>query len=79
MTKDSGLQVPPSRSTREHIGLVVDGINAAAAVKTIAAAEAARVRQIWMGQSPWWPDTLTILAAAAIKTYAVRQPIHEIR
>jgi hypothetical protein len=38
-SKDSGLQVPPSRSMRERVGLVVDGGNAAAAVKTIAAAE----------------------------------------
>ena len=42
MTKDSGFQVPSSmRPTRERVGLVVDGTNAAAAVKTIAAAEAA--------------------------------------
>jgi F420-dependent oxidoreductase-like protein len=72
MSKDSGLQVPPSRSTRERVGLVVDGGNAAAAVKTIAAAEAAGIRQIWMVQSPFWPDALTTLAAAAIKTSTVR-------
>ena len=73
MTKDSGFQVPSSmRPTRERVGLVVDGTNAAAAVKTIAAAEAAGVRQIWMVQSPWSPDILTTLAAAAAKTSTIR-------
>jgi alkanesulfonate monooxygenase SsuD/methylene tetrahydromethanopterin reductase-like flavin-dependent oxidoreductase (luciferase family) len=66
VTKNSGFQVPSSlRPTRERIGLVVDGTNAAAAVKTIAAAEAAGVGQIWMVQSPWSPDALTTFAAAA--------------
>ena len=42
MTKDSGSQVFTIRQpTRERVGLIVDGINAAAAVKTIVAAEAA--------------------------------------
>ena len=73
MTKDSGLQASPSRQpTRERVGLVIDGTNAAATVKTVAAAEAAGVRQIWMAQPPFWPDTLTTLAAAAIKTSTVR-------
>jgi alkanesulfonate monooxygenase SsuD/methylene tetrahydromethanopterin reductase-like flavin-dependent oxidoreductase (luciferase family) len=72
LTKDSGLQVPPSRSTRERVGLVVDSINASAAVKTITAAEAAGVQQIWMAQAPFWPDTLTTLTAAATKTSTVR-------
>jgi F420-dependent oxidoreductase-like protein len=73
VTKDSGLQVSPSRPpTRERVGLVIDGTNAAATVKTIAAVEAAGVRQIWMAQTPFWPDTLTTLAAAAIKTSTVR-------
>jgi F420-dependent oxidoreductase-like protein len=60
-----------SRSTAERVGLVIDGTNAAA-VKTIAAAEAAGVRQIWMAQPPFWPDTLTTLAAAATKTSTIR-------
>jgi F420-dependent oxidoreductase-like protein len=73
MTKDSGFQVPSSlRPTRERVGLVVDGTNAAAAVKTIVAAEAAGVRQIWMVQSPWSPDILTTFAAAAAKTSTIR-------
>jgi F420-dependent oxidoreductase-like protein len=58
--------------TAERVGLVIDGTNAAAAVKTIAAAEAAGVRQIWMAQPPFWPDTLTTLAAAATKTSTIR-------
>ena len=41
----------------------MDGANAAAAVNTIAAAEAAGVRQIWMVQPPWSPDILTTFAA----------------
>jgi hypothetical protein len=44
MTKNSDLQVSPSRRpTRERIGLIVNGTNAAAAIKTIAAAETAGV------------------------------------
>ena len=60
MTKeDPGLQVSPSclSTTREHVGLVVDGANAASAVKTIVEAEAAGVWQIWMVQPPSGPDT----------------------
>src|SRR5918994_3314889 len=76
MTKeDLGFQVSPSRllpTTRERVGLVVDGTNAAAAIKTIVTAEAAGVRQIWMVQPPSGPDTLTTLSAAATKTSTVR-------
>jgi alkanesulfonate monooxygenase SsuD/methylene tetrahydromethanopterin reductase-like flavin-dependent oxidoreductase (luciferase family) len=72
VTKNSGFQVPSSlKPIRERVGLIVDGTNAAAAVKTIAAAEAAGVRQIWMVQSPWSPDALTTFAAAAAKTSTV--------
>src|ERR687897_2585473 len=75
MTKeDLGFQVSPSRllpTTRERVGLVVDGANAASAVKTIVAAEAAGVRQIWMVQPPSGPDTLTTPSAAATKTSAI--------
>jgi hypothetical protein len=53
MTKDSDLQVSPSRlPIRERIGLVVNGTNAATTIKTIAAAETAGVQQIWMTQPP---------------------------
>ena len=52
--------------------VVADGYNerAAAAIKKIVAAEAAGIRQIWMNQE--YLDTLTIFAAAATKTSAVR-------
>jgi F420-dependent oxidoreductase-like protein len=72
--EDPGLQVSPSclSTTREHVGLVVDGANAASAVKTIVEAEAAGVWQIWMVQPPSGPDTLTTLSAAATKTSTVR-------
>ena len=50
MRKDSDLQVPPSRRLiHESVGLIVNETNAAAAIKTIAAAEKAGVHQIWMG------------------------------
>ena len=68
MTKENSGS---SLSTAERVGLVIDGTNASDAVKTIAAAEAAGVRQIWMTQTPFWPDTLTTLAAAAAKTSAI--------
>ena len=73
MTKDSGLQVSSSRRLiRERIGLIVNGTNAATAIKTIAAAEAIGVQQIWMTSIPWSPDVLTTFAAAAIKTSRIR-------
>jgi alkanesulfonate monooxygenase SsuD/methylene tetrahydromethanopterin reductase-like flavin-dependent oxidoreductase (luciferase family) len=56
----------------ERVGLVIPGENAATAVKTIAEAEAAGVKQIWMTHSPYFPDSLTILAAAATKTSTIR-------
>jgi hypothetical protein len=50
VARDSNLQVTPStpstRPRRERVGLVVDGSNAAAAVKTVVSAEAAGVRQV---------------------------------
>ncbi|MCC6628855.1 MAG: LLM class flavin-dependent oxidoreductase [Chloroflexi bacterium] len=54
-----------------RVGLVVRGANAAEAVATIVAAEAAGVRQIWMTQSTTAPDTLAIFAAAALRTSRV--------
>jgi F420-dependent oxidoreductase-like protein len=73
MTKDSGLQVSSSRRLiRERIGLIVNGTNAATAIKTIAAAEDEGVQQIWMTNIPWSPDVLTTFAAAAIKTSRIR-------
>ena len=46
----------------------MDGINAAAAVKTIVAAVAAAVREIWTVQPPNRPYVLTTFAALAIET-----------
>lgn len=60
-------------SVRERIGFVVgDGhsMNAAVAITKIVAAEAAGVRQVWMNQE--YLDTLTIFAASAGRTSAVR-------
>ena len=71
MTNNKSQVVSSSRPIRERVGLIVDGANAAAAVKTIAAAEDAGVRQIWMGQPPNLPDALTTFAAAAAKTSTV--------
>ncbi len=62
VTRDSTLQVTPSpRPRRERVGLVVDGSNAASAVKTIVSAEDSGVRQVWMTHSLFWPDPLTAL------------------
>ena len=72
MTENQSLQVSSLPPTRERVGLVVNGSNAAVAVKTIVAAEAAGVRQIWMAQPPVLPDVLTMFAAAATRTSTVR-------
>ena len=69
---EESLKVSSLRPTRERIGFVVDGSNAAVTVKTIVAAEAAGVRQIWMAQPPVLPDVLTMFAAAATRTSTVR-------
>lgn len=72
MTNNEKLLVTPySRPVRERVGLVVNGANAAIAVNTIIAAEAAGIRQIWMAQPPNLPDALTTLAAAAAKTSTI--------
>ncbi len=65
-------QVSMQRPTRERVGLAVYGTDAAEAVSTIIAAEAAGVRQVWMTQTPPAPDTLTLFAAAAVQTTSVR-------
>jgi F420-dependent oxidoreductase-like protein len=70
--EDQSLQVSSLTPTRERVGLIVNGSNAAVAVKTIAAAEAAGVRQIWVAQPPVLPDVLTMFAAAATRTSTVR-------
>src|SRR6476469_1944945 len=72
MMEDQSLQVSSLPPIRERVGLVVNGSNAAIAVKTIVAAEAAGVRQIWIAQPPVLPDVLTMFAAAATRTSTVR-------
>jgi F420-dependent oxidoreductase-like protein len=72
MTSGENYQVDSSsRPIRERVGLIVDGANAVAAVKTILAAKDAGVRQIWMVQPPNLPDVLTTFAAAAAKTSTI--------
>ncbi len=61
-----------ARSARERIGFVVTPRDARAAASAIVAAEAAGVRQVWMTQSTPAPDMLTIFAAAAAQTSAIR-------
>jgi alkanesulfonate monooxygenase SsuD/methylene tetrahydromethanopterin reductase-like flavin-dependent oxidoreductase (luciferase family) len=71
--KDAAPETTPTNhASRERIGLLVSGWNAAEAVSTIVAAEAAGVRQVWMTQSTPAPDTLIIFGAAAVQTSSVR-------
>lgn len=71
-TVPTGTQIPTQRPIRERIGLALYGRNAAGALSTIVAAEAAGVRQIWMTQTTPAPDTLAIFAAATVQTSRVR-------
>jgi F420-dependent oxidoreductase-like protein len=65
-------QKPTQRPARERVGIAVLRGNATAAVADIASAEAAGVRQVWTTQSPFAPDTLSMFAAAAMKTSSIR-------
>jgi F420-dependent oxidoreductase-like protein len=65
------FQTSSSRTTRDRVGLTVDGSNAATAVQAIMAAEKAGVAQIWMTQT-LSPDILTLFAAAAVQTSRIR-------
>jgi F420-dependent oxidoreductase-like protein len=71
-TSRAAAQASSQRSTRERIGLSVFGKDAAAVVSTIVATEAAGVQQVWMTQGTPAPDTLTIFAAAFMRTTSVR-------
>jgi F420-dependent oxidoreductase-like protein len=72
MTNNKNSQVASTpRPIRERVGLIVDGSNAAAAIKTIIAAEFAGVLRVWMSQPPNWPDALTTFAAALAKTSTI--------
>lgn len=57
----SAGQTSAAKSARDRVGLLVNGMEAASAVVSIKAAEAAGVRQVWMTQSTPAPDALTIL------------------
>ena len=72
MQNDDTTSIAAQQSARERIGLAVSGADAAAAVSSIKAAEAAGVRQVWMTQIAPAPDTLTLFAAAAVQTSSVR-------
>src|SRR5260221_9317543 len=71
-TLPAGSQTSNERPTRERVGLALDETEAAAAVEHMRAAEVAGVRQVWMNQTPTAPDTLTVLAAAAVRTTTIR-------
>lgn len=64
--------MPETTNLRERAGLAIYGPDTAAVVETIATAEAAGVRQVWMTQSAAMPDTLAGYAAAALRTTTVR-------
>lgn len=70
--QQSNTKAARERPVSERIGLAVFGADGAAVVSTIVAAEKAGVRQIWMTQSGLAADTLTIFAAAAVRTSSVR-------
>ncbi|HEY6534518.1 MAG TPA: LLM class flavin-dependent oxidoreductase [Candidatus Nitrosocosmicus sp.] len=70
--KDSDVKSAIGQPLRERVGLVVDAIDTITAVTSITTAEGSGVRQIWMTQSPFSPDTITICATAAAKTSTIR-------
>lgn len=65
-------QTSTQQPARERVGLAIYGTDSAAVLSAITAAEAAGVRQIWMTQGTPAPDTLTIFAAAAMRTTSIR-------
>src|SRR5207302_5047155 len=71
-TTQAAAQASTQRSARDRVGLAVYGTDAAAVVSTIVATEAAGVQQVWMTQGTPAPDTLTIFAAAFMRTTSVR-------
>lgn len=58
-------------SLRDRVGLVVAGADSRAVVARIVAAEAVGVPRIWMTQGAAAPDTLSIFAAAAVRTTTI--------
>src|SRR5438270_11546647 len=60
------------RSRRERIGISIAAPEARALIGVIAEAEAAGVHQLWMTQNPASLDSLTVFAAAVVRTERVR-------
>jgi F420-dependent oxidoreductase-like protein len=58
-------------SLRDRVGLVVAGADSRAVIERIVAAEAAGVPRIWMTQGAAAPDTMSIFAAAAVRTTTI--------
>ncbi len=71
-TTPATAQTSTQRPARERVGLAIYGTDSAEALSAIAAAEAAGVRQVWMTQSTPAPDTLSIFAAAVMRTTSTR-------
>jgi len=59
------------KSLRDRVGLVVAGADSRAVVERIVTAEAAGVPRVWMTQGAAAPDTLSIFAAAAVRTTTI--------
>lgn len=58
-------------SLRDRVGLVAAGADSRAVVERIVAAEAAGVPRVWMTHGAAAPDTLSIFAAAAVRTTTI--------
>lgn len=56
------------RSFRERVGIAVEANDLKTFVDTLVATEQAGVEHIWVGGPPWKLETLTALAAAAMRT-----------
>ena len=65
-------QAAAQSNLRERIGISIAAADAAALLETIVEAERSGVRQIWMTQGPTSLDSLTIYAAAMVRTERIR-------
>lgn len=70
MTTPSTAQA--ARPARERVGMSINAPSPLALLDVIGEAEAAGVAQLWMTQNPVSPDTLTVFAAALIRTEQIR-------
>ncbi len=61
-----------AQSRRERIGVSVGAADIQSLLRTIEAAEAAGVTQLWMTQTPMSLDSLTVYAAAFARTQRIR-------